>query len=272
MSAPGRLAGDDRRPAHDGGLALRHALVPRRWAWIAAVVVLTGCASVRPPGPPNAADPWERFNRQMFAFNEAVDEAVLAPVARVYRDVVPSLVRTGVSNFFGNVGDIWSTANHLLQGKVESGVHMGMRVLTNTLMGIGGLLDPATEFGLKRQSEDLGQTLGVWGFGPGPYLVLPLLGPSSLRDTVGMPFDRYATSSSVWWGGDAAAQSALQLVNVRAELLATTRLIGDVSLDKYAFVRDGYLARRLDQVYDGSPPLPKFEDEGADPEPPKPGK
>ena len=242
-------------------------------ALVAALVAVAGCATV-PAGspPPPAGDPWQRFNRKVFAFNEALDEAVLAPVARAYRDVVPELVRRGVSNVFGNVGDIWSAVNHLLQGKVGSGVEMGMRVLSNTFFGIGGLLDPATEMGLTRRSEDLGQTLGVWGLGPGPYLVLPLLGPSTVRDTAGLPFDRYAESAHTWWGGNPYTLGALQLVSVRAELLSTTQLIGDVSLDKYSFVRDGYLARRLDQVYDGAPPLPKFEDDFADTPPAPPGK
>lgn len=241
----------------------------------ALVLVLAGggCATVPAGGgTPNPADPWEAWNRKVYVFNEAVDEAVLKPVAQVWRDWVPQLVRTGVGNVFGNIGDVWSTANHFLQGKVGTGFEMGMRVLTNTLFGIGGLLDPATEMRLPRRSEDFGQTLGVWGLGPGPYLVLPLLGPSSLRDTAGLPLDRYATMSTHFIDAEAWAMTALQLVNVRSELLATTRLIGDVSLDPYSFVRDGYLSRRLDQVWDGAPPLEKFEDEGADPPPPPPKK
>lgn len=242
-------------------------------AFVAALLLALagGCATV-PPGPStatNPADPWEAWNRKVFSFNEAVDEAVLKPVARAYRNVVPQLVRTGVSNFFGNIGDVWSTANHLLQGKVGSGMEMGMRVLSNTLIGLGGLLDPATEMGLARRSEDFGQTLGVWGLPAGPYIVLPLLGPSSLRDTAGLPLDRYAGAPTLFFDVNAYATSALQLVNVRAELLATTQLLDDVSLDKYSFIRDGYLSRRLDQVYDGAPPLEKFEDEGADPPPKK---
>lgn len=238
----------------------------------ALLLALAGGCATAPPGQTtatNAADPWEAWNRKVFSFNEAVDEAVLKPVAQAYRNVVPQLVRTGVSNFFGNIGDVWSAANHLLQGKVASGMEMGMRVLSNTLIGMGGLLDPATEMGLTRRSEDFGQTLGVWGLPAGPYLVLPLLGPSSLRDTAGLPLDRYAGSPSLFFDANAYATSALQLVNVRAELLATTKLLDDVSLDKYSFVRDGYLSRRLDQVYDGAPPLEKFEDEGADPPPKK---
>jgi phospholipid-binding lipoprotein MlaA len=217
----------------------------------------------------NPVDPWEAWNRKVFAFNDAIDEAVLKPVARTYRDVVPQLVRTGVSNFFGNIGDVWSTANHFLQGKVGSGLEMGMRVLSNTFFGLGGVLDPATELRLPRRSEDFGQTLGVWGLPAGPYIVLPLLGPSSLRDAAGVPLDRYAGTVTLYVDANAYVASALQLVNVRAELLATTQLLSDISLDRYSFVRDGYLSRRLDQVYDGSPPLEKFEDEGADPPPAK---
>jgi len=234
-------------------------------AWLA----LSGCATIPPGAGSNPADPWERFNRHMFGFNEALDQAVIEPVAKTWRDLVPQMVRTGVGNFFGNLGDIWSTANHFLQGKVGSGFEMGMRVLSNTFIGLGGLLDPATEMRLPRRSEDFGQTLGAWGIGSGPYLVLPLLGPSSLRDAVALPLDRGATATRLWVGGNPYLTGALQLVNVRAELLATTQLITDVSLDKYSFVRDGYLARRLDQVYDGAPPLPKFDDDFGDPPPPK---
>ena len=237
---------------------------------LGALLLAAGCATV-PTGSTtvNPVDPWEAWNRKVFAFNDAIDEAVLKPVAKVYRDVVPQLVRTGVSNFFGNVGDVWSTANHFLQGKIGTGVEMGMRVLSNTFFGLGGLLDPATEMQLLRRSEDFGQTLGVWGLPAGPYIVLPLLGPSSLRDAAGVPLDRYAGSLSQYVDANAYVTATLQLVNVRAELLATTQLLSDVSLDRYSFVRDGYLARRLDQVYDGSPPLEKFEDEGADPAPAK---
>ena len=163
---------------------------------VAAIVVLSGCASVPPaaPGTPAAAtapaDPWEAWNRKVYSFNDTVDNAVVKPVATAYRDVVPQLVRTGVSNFLGNIGDVWSAANHVLQGKVASGLEMGFRVMTNTLIGLGGVLDPATEFGMQRRSEDFGQTLGVWGFGNGPYVMLPLLGPSTVRDSFGLLADR----------------------------------------------------------------------------------
>jgi phospholipid-binding lipoprotein MlaA len=237
---------------------------------------LGGCASAPPAAggaaPPamgqNPADPWEAFNRKVFAFNDAIDEAVLKPVAEGYRKVVPQLVRTGIDNFFGNLGDVWSAANHLLQGKVFSGLDMGMRVLANTTFGLGGILDPATEIGLERRSEDFGQTLGRWGIGPGPYVVLPLWGPRNVRDTAGLVVDRQADGVQLA-PTDAGlyALTALNIVHTRANLLGTTQLLGQVALDRYSFVRDGYLARRQDAVYDGAPPAEKFEDFADEPEP-----
>ncbi len=237
--------------------------------------LLGACATVPPPtgaAPSSAAaiDPWEGWNRKVFAFNDAIDTAVLKPVATVWRDVVPSPIRQGVSNFFGNIGDIWSGANHLLQGKLASGLETGMRVLSNTFFGLGGVLDPATEMGLTRRSEDFGQTLAVWGVGNGPYFVLPLLGPSTLRDTAALPLDRYGGSPArIFSDYNTYVVTSVQLVQLRAELLDTTKLLDQVALDKYSFVREAFLARRLDQIFDGAPPLPKFEDEPAD-EPAKP--
>lgn len=252
---------------------MKPSLAARAALLLGAAALVAGCASVPANvSVPSPTDPWENWNRKVYAFNDAIDQAVLKPVAQAYRDNVPQLLRTGVSNFFGNIGDVWSAANHFLQGKVGTGFEMGMRVLTNTLFGLGGVLDPATEMKLPKRSEDFGQTLGVWGLPAGPYIVLPLLGPSSLRDTIGLPLDRYATMTSHVVHAEEWALSALQLVNVRAELLATTKLVGDVSLDPYVFVRDAYLARRLDQVYDGAPPLEKMEDDGADAPPPPPPK
>ena len=235
-----------------------------------ALAAASGCATVPGAAPPPQSDPWENFNRKVFVFNEAVDEAVLKPVATAYRDVVPELVRTGISNVLGNIGDVWSAANHLLQGKIHSGLDMGMRVLTNTVFGLGGLLDPASEFGLTRRSEDFGQTLGRWGLGSGPYLVLPLLGPSTVRDGTALLVDRQAAPSTLA-KTDAATWgiATLEVVTLRASLLGASKLLGEVALDKYTFLRQAYLARRQDLVYDGAPPLEAFDDEPADP--PTPG-
>jgi phospholipid-binding lipoprotein MlaA len=235
-------------------------------AALAAALLLGGCATT---GPATPGDPWEGFNRKVFAFNEAVDDAVLRPVAEGYRNHVPQLVRTGVSNFLGNIGDAWSAANHFLQGKAQSGLEQTMRFLTNTLFGLGGLLDPASEMGLKRHAEDFGQTLGRWGFGPGPYLVLPLLGPSSVRDGIGRVPDMAASPSNLF--DDSKANSlatVLTVVDARASLLGVTGLADRVALDKYSFFRQGYLARRQDAVYDGAPPAEAFEDIGDDDPPP----
>ena len=248
--------------------------VPRVCALL-LVCVLSACASVTPPagGAPSAAaaiDPWENWNRKVFAFNDAIDAAVLKPVATVWRDAVPGLVRQGVSNFFGNIGDVWSSANQFLQGKLGNGLEMGMRVMSNTFFGLAGVLDPATEFGLIKRPEDFGQTLAVWGVGNGPFVMLPLFGPSTLRDSFALPLDSYASSGNTYindW--NAYILTPLQLVQLRSELLDTTKLLDQVALDKYSFVRDAFLARRLDQIYDGAPPLAKFEDEPAD-EPAKP--
>jgi phospholipid-binding lipoprotein MlaA len=239
-------------------------------AGAAALVLASGCASV-PAGSPGAgaqavaADPWENWNRKVFAFNEGLDRAVVKPVAQAYNDVVPKLVRTGVDNVLGNLYDIWSTANQLLQGKFQLTLEMGMRVLTNSLFGLGGLLDPATEMGLTRRSEDFGQTLGRWGLASGPYVVLPLFGPSSVRDTAGLLVDRQAAPSTLpETASGRYSVSAMELVNTRTNLLATGQLLDQVALDKYSFVRDAYLARRRDAVYDGAPPLENFDDEPAD--------
>ena len=243
------------------------ALQLLRWSLSALLVALaSGCATVPGAAPPPKEDPWENFNRKVFSFNESVDEAVLKPVATAYVKVVPELVRRGVSNVFGNIGDVWSAANHLLQGKVQHGLDMGMRVLTNTIFGLGGLLDPASEMGLVRRSEDFGQTLGRWGVGTGPYLMLPLLGPSTVRDGSALLLDRRAAPSALG-NTDAATYSiaALEAVNLRASLLGATQLLDDVALDKYTFLRQAFLARRLDVVHDGAPPLEKFDDDFSDP-------
>lgn len=244
-----------------------------RGLWLAALCTLlvlsAGCATTPGASAPPKEDPWEGFNRKIFGFNETVDEAVVKPVATGYVNVVPQLVRTGVSNVLGNIGDVWSAANHLLQGKVHEGLDMGMRVLANTVFGLGGLLDPATEMGLVRRSEDFGQTLGRWGMGPGPYLVLPFLGPSTLRDSAAFIVDRQAGPSALG-RTDAATYgiTALELVNLRASLLGTTQLLDSAALDKYSFVRQAYLSRRQDAVYDGAAPLEAFDDGQDSPPPP----
>lgn len=225
-------------------------------------------ASAPAPAAPSKKDPFEGFNRSVFSFNEAVDAAVLKPVAQTYRDVVPEFVRTTVDNVFGNVADVWSTVNQLLQGKLENTLRMGFRVATNTVLGFGGMLDIATEAGLDRQSEDFGQTLGRWGMPPGPYLVLPVLGPSTVRDTAALAADLQAGATQYIDDGTGTlvGVTLLQVVSTRAGLLGASKVLDDVALDKYSFLRDAYLARRKNQVYDGDPPPePEEEDPEAKP-------
>jgi phospholipid-binding lipoprotein MlaA len=236
-----------------------------------AVTPAVGAPAVRPRTRTVKSDPFEGFNRGVFAFNEMLDHALLKPLALAYKAAVPSPVRTGVDNVFGNVGDAWSAANHLMQGRVKSALEMTVRVTTNTVFGLGGLFDLASDAGLERQSEDFGQTLGKWGFGPGPYLVLPFYGASSLRDALGLPLDLKASlpglvqDGAYRWG-----LTTLELVHSRADLLSATSLLEQVALDKYSFVRDSYLARRRNQVFDGNPPEEPEEDESLPAQAPQP--
>ncbi|HET9823538.1 MAG TPA: VacJ family lipoprotein [Burkholderiaceae bacterium] len=211
----------------------------------------------------NPADPLEGWNRAVFSFNDAVDSAVLQPVARGYKAVVPEPLRAGVTNFFANIGDVWSAVNNALQGKGEAAATSVARVATNTLFGIGGVFDVASDLGMERRSEDFGQTLGRWGLPPGPYLVLPLLGPSSVRDTAGLALDMQAGVGALTDDRRAAnSLRALNIVDTRTNLLGASRVLDDVALDKYSFLRDAYLARRRSLVHDGDPPpLPEDRDE-----------
>ena len=221
-------------------------------AALAVVCLLAGCASA--PGA-DPRDPWESYNRSMTKFNTAVDDAVLKPVATAYKDVTPSVVRTGVGNFFANLGDVWSFVNNVLQAKPEASLSSFWRVVVNTTMGLGGVLDPATDMRLTRYSEDFGQTLGYWGMPAGPYLVLPLMGPSTLRDTAALPADWYGRP--VNYVSDVPVRNTLsvvQFVDARARLLSVTDLLEQGALDPYSFQRDVFLQLRRNQVYDGNPP------------------
>lgn len=216
-----------------------------RWSAIAAVsagaLALGGCAATGS----NPQDPYESYNRKMQSFNDGVDDAVLKPVAKAYQTVTPQPVRSGVSNFFGNVGDFWSMVNHLLQGNGLQAYNHMVRFTTNTVLGLGGFLDIATEMGVDRNKQDFGRTLGAWGVQPGPYLVLPLLGPSTVRDTVSLPVD---------WEGDLITQmhpvsyrnslGGLRIVDLRSRLLKAGDMADAVALDRYSLVRDVYLQSR----------------------------
>jgi phospholipid-binding lipoprotein MlaA len=221
-------------------------------AVLAVAVLSTGCAT----GPhANPKDPLEPMNRSISRFNDSLDENVLKPVATGYQDVTPDLVQKGVRNVFNNLSDIWSTVNNGLQLKGRDTAESLMRSVVNTVFGVYGIFDVATPIGLQRHPEDFGQTLGTWGVPNGPYVVLPLFGPSTLRDTAGMPvdtsvdyvrnLDHIATRNSAM---------ALRVVDKRASLLGASNLLSEAAIDKYSFTRDAYLQYRRNQVFDGNPP------------------
>lgn len=200
-------------------------------------------------------DPYEGFNRSMFAVNEVVDKYAAKPVAQVYDKAVPLPVKAGVGNLFGNAGDLWVGVNDALQGKFgDAGIDIG-RLLVNSTIGIFGLFDVASELGLERHDEDFGQTLAVWGVNDGGYLFWPIIGPRTARDTVGWAVDTYVDPvSSVSPISVRNSVTALRFVDIRASLLPSDRVIEEAALDKYSYIRDAYIQRRRNQIFDGRPP------------------
>ncbi len=228
-------------------------------ACLLAIALLGGCASAT-----NPRDPIEPVNRAIYKFNDALDTVLLKPAAQVYEGVLPQFVRTGINNFFENLYDVRNALNDLLQGKfVNTATDVG-RIGINTTVGIGGLFDVATQIGLEHHREDFGQTLGWWGIPEGAYLQIPFFGPSDVRDAVGLLVD--LKTDPVWWIWrdhipTRNALWALSVVNTRANLLDSTKILQEAALDEYEFQRDAYLQRRRSLVYDGNPPEEKDEPE-----------
>jgi phospholipid-binding lipoprotein MlaA len=229
--------------------------------WKSRVAVVLAAGMIASGGPALAdetpGDPFEGFNRAMFAVNEGLDTVAIKPVAQVYDFVTPLPVRAGVGDFFGNILDFRNVLNNTLQGKLgDAGVDLG-RLLINSTIGIFGLFDVASELGLERHDEDFGQTLAVWGWDNSSFLYWPLVGPRTVRDTGGLIVDIYTDPT---WGtinkSVAVRNSmvALRFVDVRADLLPTDKVVEEAALDKYAYVRDAYLQRRRNQIFDGRPP------------------
>lgn len=223
------------------------------------LLLVSGCATVE--GERDPRDPWEGFNRGVYRFNETFDEYIAQPVARGYVAVLHQEIRTRVSNFFSNIQDLLIGANNFLQGKFEDGVNDWARFAFNSTIGLFGIHDVASDFpGLEKHNEDFGQTLGRWGAGPGPYLILPFLGSSTVRDAAGTVVDwavqpvgevRPIELRNTLYG--------LYFVDTRAQLLEASRILEEAALDKYTFQRDAYLQRRRSLIYDGRPPREKIE-------------
>lgn len=222
------------------------------------LLALVGCAS----GPnANPRDPLEPFNRGVYQFNDAVDAAVLKPVATAYQTVTPVPVQRGIGNFFENLKTPWSFINNALEFKGQAAIASLMRFAVNTTIGLGGIFDVATDINIEKHTRDFGHTLGYWGVPPGAYLVLPLLGPSSVRDTVAVPADLMAglltyvdnvpLRNSLW---------ALGFVDERSKWLKASTILEEAALDKYSFTRDAYLQRRRNTIYDGNPPEEDSQD------------
>lgn len=212
-----------------------------------ALSVLAGCATTAN----NPKDPYEGFNRAMFAVNEGID-VVVKPVAQGYDAAAPLPVKAGVGNFFGNIYDVWTAFNNFLQGKGGQGLSDVGRVLVNTTIGIGGVFDVASEMGLEKHTEDFGQTLGKWGVDDGPYFYWPLIGPRTTRDTFGWMVDSYA--DPVWRIDDVPLRNTLagvRFIDLRASLLPTDKIVDQAAFDKYNYIRDAYLQNRRSEINDG---------------------
>jgi phospholipid-binding lipoprotein MlaA len=225
---------------------------PRTLLLLLISLLGSGCATVQAP---DERDPWEGFNRAAYAFNDDLDRTILKPLAKGYQKVVPEPINNSVTNFFSNLDDVVVLANDLLQFKFEQSLSDLSRITVNTLVGIGGLFDVASHMDLPKHNEDFGQTLGYWGVGSGPYLVIPFLGPSTVRDGLALPVDwqldplAQVEDNNTYWGA-----IALRTVDSRAGLLRASRILDTAALDPYTFMRDAYLQRRQNLVYDGNPP------------------
>ncbi|KPJ93251.1 MAG: hypothetical protein AMJ55_08435 [Gammaproteobacteria bacterium SG8_15] len=221
---------------------------------------ISGCASL--DAPPEPHDPLERYNRAVYKFNEDFDRVVAKPVAQFYQDVLPAPVDKGLTNFFSNINDVIVLANDLMQLKVEQSAQDLARIFFNTTIGLLGFIDVASHLDLPKHNEDFGQTLGYWGVPPGPYFVLPIFGPSTIRDSVGLGVD-YAAFYPIFNRVDNTAVEwslfALDLIDQRADLLGASQLLEEAALDPYIFTREAYLQRRLNFVYDGNPPQKEEE-------------
>lgn len=223
-------------------------------------LLMSGCASQ------TNKDPLEGMNRGIYKFNDVTDKAVFKPVASAYKTVTPSPIRTGITNFFNNLGSITSVFNNLLQFKFANAFSEAGRFVINTTFGLAGFIDVAGMDKVPLHKEDFGQTLGHWGVGTGAYLVLPFIGPSDLRDTSGLVFDTITTDPITYTHniGEIRLHNQLrtaQFVDLRSQLLDATDLVDEASLDPYAFMRDAYLQRRASLVQDGIVPKELIKDE-----------
>ena len=242
-------------------IAIKACIVP---ATAILCIFLTGCASV---SVKNSVDPWESWNRSIFNFNDSLDQGIVKPVATAYVSTVPAFVRTGIHNFFSNLTGVWTVVNSTLQLKPQAALEAFFRTAINSTLGLGGIIDVASDMNLEHRVSDFGQTLGHYGMPPGPYLVIPFLGSSTLRDTLASTL--ISRGDLVWQLDSVAARNslyALRLLDTRANLLRSSSVLEGVALDKYTFTRDIYLQVRRNDILDGKEPpqdpseIPEFRE------------
>lgn len=224
---------------------------------IVLAVMLAGCATTRETSMAGTHDPLESFNRGVYKFNDTVDKAALKPIAGAYKAVLPSTIRTGVNNFFTNLGTLVTIVNDLLQFKFSEAMNDTGRFVINSTFGIAGLIDVASMDNIEQRNEDFGQTLAYWGWEDSTYLVLPFIGPSTLRDTGGLIVDS-SFFDPIYYVDDARDRNQLliaKFIDKRSQYLPASDLLDEAALDPYAFMRDAYLQRRKNQIYDGNAPM-----------------
>lgn len=226
-----------------------------RWLLAACAALLLSACATTPGAGQDPRDPFENYNRAMFEFNGKLDRNIIKPAAEGYLDYVPEFMRNAISNFFGNIGDVWTAVNNYLQFKPREGTQDVARVVLNSTFGVLGLIDVATPAGLPKHDEDFGQTLGKWGVTSGPYLVLPVFGASTLRDGIAKPLDLYGDAlNQIPGAANRNVGRVVRAVDDRADLLGASSLMEDAALDPYQFLRDAYLQRRASRVRDGEDP------------------
>ncbi len=242
---------------------IKHLLI------VPCLLIFSGCATTSDIKDPT--DPYESFNRTSYQFNKAIDDVALRPLAKGYDAVFPGPMKVGISNFFSNLEEVPTTVNSVLQGKFADALSDLGRFIINTTLGLAGFMDVATDLGLEKHDEDFGQTLGVWGVSSGPYLVLPFLGPSTMRDVVGKPLDStYSLQNDIDHIPTKNSIYFMELIDLRYRLLALDSQLED-AIDEYSFVRDAFMMRLEYKVYDGNPPEDEdfyddFDDEDCDEE------
>lgn len=225
----------------------------------AAVVVFTsGCATT---GAYDERDPLEGFNRSVYSFNQGIDKVLFDPLSKLYQAITPEFVDKGITNFFSNLSEISVVANDILQFKISQAFADASRFVFNSTLGILGFFDVSSSMGLEKHDEDFGQTLGYWGVGSGPYIVVPLFGPTTLRDATGFAVDKGVLNPVFYLESDElrAGLLALNYIDVKSDLLSTNELISDAALDEYEFTKNAYFDKRESQINDGLAPLPEFE-------------